>query len=292
MEDAEYCINCHTVVEPQFYNRGTTPHSYGICVECGSYICSNHIGFQMTTDYIKFDIHQNLDGWENKNGREYYDTSEQVYKDVGYEVDDEEPYSRAEGHCNQCKKTTTFKIPFYDTGIVKRCNRCTTYYQKYLPKGCQYHKGVHELPLDAKNNVVYQNNLQDIGGMMHAYHATPRMYPGRWSCCGSLCYHDHPGCPTYKTREKDSWQFQASNLVPRIEQDSDYLGCDDCDHDSESYFYATEKLPTHKPIYMSMANGTETPWRNVATWNMGKPHHYPSGDCPESVLEMDQDYWA
>ncbi len=291
MTDMKLCMFCRAVTEPQFSYRGTITNSYGVCMGCDSHACSHHIDYVMSNNTLRFDVHKENDGWENKNGREYFDNTNHVHRDTE-EVDDEEPYDKKEAFCRNCQDVRTFKIPFYDGGVVKSCNRCNSYYSKFIQSGCQSHKGVHELALDVQNNIVYQNNLQDIGGMMHAYNATPRLYPGRWSCCGSLCYHDHPGCPLFKTSEDEAVQYRNPDLYIRISKDENYLGCDDCDHDSESGFYATEKVPAHIPVAFRLNNGTETPWRHLATWNVGKPHHYPSGECPESVLNMKQDYWA
>jgi hypothetical protein len=284
MEDAVYCIfpNCNLkILSPQFAVVNPNYEVYGVCTRCEAHICAEHFGYKIANQSHNFRDESDL-----KNA-DFYLNSEEAYLPET-DKDDEEPHDKAEVFCNYCNERTVFRIPFRDRTLMRQCKRCTEHYQQYAPSGCQRHTGEHEQVRDKKNEIISRNKLVDLG--YDIYKITPIMYPSRWSCCGALCHHDHPGCPYYKKNE------YHDSFVPHIEENSDYLGCEEATHTDMSDQTELQPLDWIKGIDIEckVLNGEPDgfTWEKLihGQWRVGVPDHYPSGECPDSVKQLDHAY--
>uniref|UniRef100_A0A7S4M823 Uncharacterized protein n=1 Tax=Vannella robusta TaxID=1487602 RepID=A0A7S4M823_9EUKA len=104
-----------------------------------------------------------------------------------------EPTEVADGFCNTCWKTT----PHLFTMLCHFCSRCLMIHStSHVTSNCYKHTGTHEMPLDKDANVCYRLLIR-FNEVIDAIEVFPALYPGKWSCCGKVCNHDHPQCPYY-----------------------------------------------------------------------------------------------
>jgi Zn ribbon nucleic-acid-binding protein len=287
--DTTYCSypGCLQVLEPQYTPICDTVIPYAVCQTCKIAICSKHIPNvplpQHERDIDSFRLELKDDGF-------YFNT--ETTGERGIVEEDEEPHLKANGTCPQCKAHSEFVLYLWNRNRIKSCTRCTEFYQETDADGCVIHPGEHELPQDKTNKQVYGMNFIDMGGMMHAYYVHPQLYPGRWTCCGTLCYHDHPSCPHYD----HSRLTRVETFPKRVEEEPNYLGCVNADH-------TLTKFETPPTVYLKFNKNIATKnhiqkelvdldWRKEVNWNVGAPDHYPSGvACPENVTSLGTDFY-
>eukprot|EP00759_Apiculatamorpha_spiralis_P015690 PhF_6_TR22293/c0_g1_i1/m.31544 len=144
--------------------------------------------------------------------------------------------------------------------------------------GCMaVHEGSHDLPVDQFGCPTYKMMLIDIGGMYHISSVHQYPHPGRWRCCGQICYHTTPACPLYHVARN----FSNSSTV-RVE---DLRGCVKGLSHTRTASEQTSSLDPFPPC--SVQTGTVGPggkgtienpnWRKQVPFNTKPPVDYPGG---------------
>eukprot|EP01094_Clydonella_sp_ATCC50884_P011940 TRINITY_DN21794_c0_g1_i1.p1 TRINITY_DN21794_c0_g1~~TRINITY_DN21794_c0_g1_i1.p1 ORF type:complete len:411 (-),score=109.18 TRINITY_DN21794_c0_g1_i1:149-1381(-) len=155
---------------------------------------------------------------------------------------------------------------------------------------CAFHPGVHELPVDVGGERVFLHRVCDIGGFLHMSDVWPAVLPGRWTCCGVVCLHDHPQCPLF-----GSEPVRAPAAFHSI-------GCTPCPHaewldereaTAATQGDATRLLSLHAQLFArAAAAAAPAPvrwdeggrWKALVSWNTLPPHHFEVSQCPASHL--------
>ena len=73
---------------------------------------------------------------------------------------------------------------------------------------------------------------RDGQGRMVVKKMETRLNPGRWNCCGALCYHDHPQCPYhpgYGENPSCGYYLEENGR----DRGNNELGCSPCEHQFE-----------------------------------------------------------
>ena len=281
------CIQCGVLVYPQFdVPYYSCAQEYYQCQKCQSVYCSRDAHLVKTAT-------KGLNSTTERKNAEFYAFDGSIVE-MGSVTEDEEPRKAVDANCVFCGSVQLFTVHLQDCQS-DCCKRCKSFYDKCNEQTCAMHSGNHEMPMDRQNEFVFANLLSDIGGQMHICSVTPFMYPGRWTCCGTLCYHDIPQCPYYNVNQQD-----GHSLAQHAQENSNYLGCESATHTHVSQSYSHLAHPDISQMansyiqtgeYKGVGVGTvPIDWRRLVTWNAGVPHHYPSGVlCPDSVVALGED---
>jgi hypothetical protein len=174
-------------------------------------------------------------------------------------------------NCTICDEDKPLKIFLNVRERVKKCERCTAWFDEQNPRGCKKHTGQHEMPLDSDGQPVYgYATWLDYGNGETM--VLPYYYPGRYTCCGHICKHTLPMC-----------EDVSNSGLPAQPIKIDYaeVGCVPADH-------TTEKQENSRGAIGGSFYTKETndDWKDFAAWNIGKPETYPCGEsCPFEVKD-------
>jgi hypothetical protein len=241
---------------------------YAICTFCEEPFCLTCVHFN--DKLPDFPPESPID---DKNLNIYTNVENTDYEKVVHE-DDEEQFV-AIGCCPSCGEYEKFMIYLHIKQRVKRCTRCTVWFDEKHPSGCRKHTGEHEMVLDSTGKATYgYATWLDYG--INEMIVFPYYYPARYTCCGELCRHIFPQCQDLANGKPPDYVIETID-VPE-------LGCIAVDH-------TTEPLPDHCGYVCGQDISTlDKNWKQKINWNVSAPSHYPSGvKCPSQITDLYDD---
>jgi len=137
-------------------------------------------------------------------------------------VEDEEPHPTLQAPCPCCSggagngdaNQRTFVLYHFQAEEDFGCNDCNLgcrhcgmIYEAHSPDYCVLHDGKHELAINACNRLAFGYGLSDIRGMYQESSVSLHIFPGHWTCCKALSFHDHLGCPLLVSSSKELAKF-------------------------------------------------------------------------------------
>ncbi|KAL0481778.1 hypothetical protein AKO1_012442 [Acrasis kona] len=169
-------------------------------------------------------------------------------------------------NCPLC--STKMKQFLNDYDNVKKCTRCTAWYDIKSEGGCRKHPGSHEMPVDSEGRETYGYAVwQDYGDGKNI--VIPYYYRGLFTCCKKLCKHQIHFCEEFDL-------FKCEHKKINLKE----LGCIECDHTDEPII----PYPKSLKKYNGGLSADEEGWEKKIDWNINPPSHYLCGEeCVEDV---------
>ncbi|KAL6063974.1 hypothetical protein QOT17_011276 [Balamuthia mandrillaris] len=342
-----YCVMCNERLVPQkapqelwagvdgssvFLQR---PIPYALCFECDSVMCLSHLTSAACSS-LSSSSRPRPSSHETAPKNASFFLKQKGVVELSPVEEDEEPHESIQAHCPFCSTQRSFLLRFTSASSSRPsiCRRCGSFFgtgDPHFEGGCPSHKGQHELPVDASGKPVFGFGLGDIGGMYGVGSVHLRVYPGRWTCCGALCFHDHLGCPladlllvhpvsypeALRQRYQEGEGASASDCyfgcqrsegghMERFEKDSEEEEEEEKEKeeresstDSVRAVLERHKNDTIQTHYITQDHKTvPVAWRRQVNWNAGTPFRFALSqvEVPQDIrdieIERNFEFWT
>ena len=153
--------------------------------------------------------------------------------------------------------------------------------------------------------VLHVNTDVDWRNNTYCVSTFPVLLPGRWTCCGRVCLHDHPQCPFYHEPLYDRSNLNRLDRL-QTQQRLNQIGCTPCEHASigspeilepcssiQHYMSAQKFLSRRNVMISATLRISDCPftqtfpaathsrlWRTRLPWNTKRAHSFEVSRAP------------